>query len=117
MTTTTSYGTWNNHGDRSNLTVEATVTDFINGGDSEWRERCEKSGAFDAMVDDYRQAIADALPDGVSIAGNDFYGPYYAADKDFDGYPVDEDGDLDIAAIIADIDLGEIVDRHDPDNA
>lgn len=116
MTTTTSYGTWYNH-TGSNVTVEADVADYVGGGDREWRERIEADGSFDAMVDDYRQAVNDALPAGVSLAGNDFYGPYYDADKDFDGYPTDEDGRLDIAAIIADINLGEIVEKNDPDNA
>lgn len=116
MTTTTSYGTWNNHGDRTNTTLEATVIDYINGGDSEWRERIEADGSFDAMISDYRQAINDALPDSVSLNGDEFYGPYYDADKDFDGYPTDEFGGLDIASIIEDIDLGDIVAKNDPDN-
>lgn len=116
MATTTDYGTWNNHGDRSALTVEATVTGYISGGDSDWLERVEKTGALENMVAAYRAAINAALPDGVTLAGNDFYGPYYDADKDFDGYPTDEDGALDITAIIADVDLAAIVDEHDPDN-
>jgi len=117
MTTTTEYGTWNNHGDSSALTVEASVTNYISGGDSEWVERIQSDGSFDAMVDAYRDAINEALPDGVSLNGNDFYGPYYDADTDFEGYPTNEDGRLDIATIIKGVDLGEIVDKHDPDNA
>lgn len=116
MTTTTSYGTWNNHGDSTALTVEDTVTGFISGGDSEWRERIQEDGSFDDMVAGYREAINDALPAGVSLNGNEFYGPYYDADQDFDGYPTNESGGLDIAAIIAEIDLGAIVDEHDPDS-
>lgn len=108
MVTTTGYGTWNNHGDRSNLTVEATIADFINGGDDDWRERIETSGAFEKMAADYRAEINEALPDGVSLCGNEFIGPYYAADCDWDG-------DLDISGIIGSVDLGAIVERHDPD--
>ena len=108
MTTTTSYGTWCNHGDRYNVSVEATVTDYIGGGDREWRERVESSGAFDKMVSDYRDAVNEALPASVSLCGDEFYGPYYEADHDWDG-------ELDIAGLIEDIDLGEIVERHDPD--
>jgi hypothetical protein len=117
MTTTTEYGTWNNHGDRTAHTVEDTVTGYISGGDSEWLERIQADGSFEAMVAGYREAINDALPDGVSLNGNEFYGPYYDADQDWDGYPTNESGGLDIAAIIAEIDLGSIVDEHDPDSA
>lgn len=116
MTTTTSYGTWNNHGDSSALTVEDTVTGYISGGDSEWIERIQGDGSFDDMVAGYREAINDALPDGVSLNGDEFYGPYYDADQNWDGYPTNESGGLDIAAIIAEIDLGAIVGEHDPDN-
>lgn len=109
MTTTTEYGTWNNHGDRSALTVEDTVTSYIGGGDSEWVERCETTGALENMVAAYRTAINNALPNGVSLAGDNFYGPYYETDQDWDG-------ELDIAEIITGIDLGAIVAEHDPDN-
>lgn len=110
MVTTTDYGTWCNHGDRYNLTVEATVCDAINGGDNEWQERVQSTGAFDRIVSDYRDAIDAALPEGVTLAGDQFYGPYYEADWTWDG-------ELDIAGLIEAIDLYEIVARHDPDNA
>lgn len=51
----------------------------------------------------------------MSLCGNDFYGPYYADDTDFDDYPVDERGRLDITEIIKGIDLAPIVERFDPD--
>lgn len=117
MTTTTTLGTWTSLVAHYSASVESTVTDYLNGGDADWRERVEETGAFERMVADYRQAINDALPHGVALAGDEFYGPYYEADRDFQGYPTDDDGRLDIAAIVEDIDLGEIVDRHDPDNA
>lgn len=117
MTTTTEYGTWNNRVERTAHTVEDTVASYISGGDSEWVERCEETGALEDMVADYRAAINAALPDGVSLNGNDFYGPYYDDDQNFDGYPTDEDGRLDIAEIVSEIDLGAIVEKHDPDNA
>jgi hypothetical protein len=110
MITTTSYGTWNNHGDHTNTTIGGTVLDCINGGDAEWRERVESSGALDRMVADYRDAISAALPDSVSLCGDEFTGPYYAKDCEWAG-------DLDIAAIVEAIDLGAIVERHDPDSA
>ena len=110
MATTTNYGSWTNLGDHYNISVEATVADYLNGGDSDWRERVETSGAFERMVADYRQAINDALPEGVWLTGNEFIGPYYEADQNWDG-------ELDIEAVIEDIDLAPIVERHDPDNA
>lgn len=109
MITMTDYGSWTNHGDRSNESVEATIRDAINGGDNEWLERMETSGALDRIASDYRDAIEAALPDNVNLAGNDFIGPYYEADCDWDG-------ELDIAALIEEIDLQAIVERHDVDN-
>ncbi|MEU3020203.1 hypothetical protein ABZ635_22730 [Nocardiopsis sp. NPDC007018] len=109
MATTTSFGSWYNH-TGSNLTVEADVADYVGGGPSEWVERIQADGSFEAMVDAYRAAVNDALPASVSLAGDEFYGPYYTEDQDWDG-------ELDIAEIIQNIDLGEIVDKHDPDNA
>lgn len=109
MTTTTRYGTWCTDGDRANTTIGATVLDYLNGGDADWRERVEASGAFDRMVVDYRDAINAALPASVSLCGDEFIGPYHAADREWDG-------ELDIAAIVESIDLGAIIERHDPDN-
>lgn len=108
MATTTSYGTWYNH-TGSNLTVEADVADFIGGGPSEWVAQCEATGALEKMVDAYRAAINAALPEGVSLAGDEFYGPAYEEDYAWEG-------ELDLAEIIQGIDLGDIVDEHDPDN-
>ena len=110
MTITTEYGTWNNHGDRTALTVEDTVAGYLANGDTEWAERCEKTGALEDMVSAYRIAINYALPDGVTLAGDNFYGPYYESDQSWES-------ELDIAEIIQGIDLGEIVADHDPDNA
>lgn len=109
MVTTTSYGTWATCGDRTNTTIGATVLDYINGGDADWRERVESTGALDRMTADYRDAINAALPDSVSLVGDEFIGPYHPAEPDWDG-------ELDIAAIVESVDLGAIVERHDPDN-
>ncbi|MFE9382408.1 hypothetical protein ACFYMO_04090 [Streptomyces sp. NPDC007025] len=110
MTTTTGYGTWCNHGDRFNVSVEASILDAINGGDSEWQQRMETSGALDRIASDYRDAIDNALPEGVHLAGNDFLGPFYPADYTWEG-------ELNISEIIEDIDLFAIIQRHDVDNA
>lgn len=113
MVTTTDYGSWNTSGDKGRDTVESTVEGFISGGDSEWRERLEATGTFKRMVSAYRDAINEALPDGVTLSGNDFYGPYDKRNEPFDGYPAHEDGGLDIKAIVDEIDLGKIVEKHD----
>lgn len=115
MTTTTSYGTWVNHGDHYTVSLEATLTDYINGGDDDWRERVENTGAFTRMATAYRGQINDALPGDVALCGDEFIGPWQPADDEFEGYPTDEDGALDIAACIEDIDLQAIVEQYDPD--
>ncbi|MFF3094187.1 hypothetical protein [Streptomyces cyaneofuscatus] len=111
MNVTTNYGTWNNHGDSGNLTVEASIVDAINGGDSDWQERMESSGALDLIASDYRDAIEDALPAGISIAGNEFIGLHHT-DPDY----TDEIGDFDIREAIQDVDLWTIIQKHDVDN-
>lgn len=102
MTTTTSYGTWANHGDGS-LTIEdniaASLGDYARDYD------------IPAIAADYRRAINSALPDSVSINGDDFYGPAY--DRDWTGYPTTADGDLDIKAIIETVDFWDIAADHD----
>ncbi|SES03108.1 hypothetical protein [Streptomyces qinglanensis] len=112
MTTTTDYGTWCNHGDRYNVSVEASILDAINGGDSDWQQRMETSGALDRIASDYRKAIDNVLPEGISIAGNEFIGLHHT-DPDY----TEEIGDFDIAGAIEDIDLFAIIERHDVDNA
>lgn len=105
--TTTDYGTWCNHGDRNNESVEASIADAVNGGDREWRERMEAAGAFEKIADDYRAAINKALPDRVSLNGNEFLGPAYEADYTW------EPGTLDIEETVKGVDLNEIIERHD----
>ncbi|MGA5820790.1 hypothetical protein ACPC54_23355 [Kitasatospora sp. NPDC094028] len=107
MVTTTNYGSWLNHTKHS-LTPEAVILDFINGGGTEWCERVDECGAFSLMGSDYRDAVQAALPDGVYLTGDEFIGPAYEKDQDWDG-------ELDISEIIEGIDLGPIVERWDPD--
>lgn len=87
----TSYGSWNNI-ERSSLTVEDSVAvalgDFAEDYD------------VDAVVADYRQAINDRLPEGVFLAGDEFYGPYPRQD-------------VDLAEAVAAVDFWGIADRHD----
>ncbi|MFE7462438.1 hypothetical protein ACWFMI_24615 [Nocardiopsis terrae] len=116
MTATTDFGTWYNHA-QNELTIESDIANYISGGDLDWVSHVMDEGYLDRMAETFRAQINAALPDSVSLCGNDFYGPYYAADRNFDGYPTNEHGDLDITAIIRGIDLAPIVERHDPDLA
>lgn len=104
--TTTSYGTWNNHIDQYATGLEHTVTEAFG---SEGTDDFD----FEAIVSDYRNAINEALPDSVALAGDEFIGPAYADDQVFHGYPVDEDGRLDIKAVVKGVDLWEIVARYE----
>ncbi|MFE4915861.1 hypothetical protein ACFRCX_30620 [Streptomyces sp. NPDC056652] len=101
---TTTYGTWYNFKGHE-LTVAATVAAAVGDYDDDYD--------LDAIEDDYRDAIQKALPGSVGLAGEDFIGPYYEKDQDFDGYPEGEFGGLDITAIIESVDLMAIVERHE----
>lgn len=116
MGANTTYGTWNNHGDNSALTVEASIANATATAPCEWLERMEEAGAFTKIANKYRTMINAALPDSVCLSGNEFYGPYAPEDQDFEGYPQDKHGALDIKAIIESVDLWEIVGRYDVDN-
>jgi hypothetical protein len=106
MTTTTTYGTWNNRVDTYSADFETYVMDAFGSEGADGFD-------FDAIVADYRDAINDALPASVSLCGSEFVGPYYEADYDFDGYPTDDDGRLDIKAIVESVDFWEIAAKHD----
>jgi hypothetical protein len=68
---TTSYGTWVNHGDGG-----ATLKDGVIGSLGEHFDGYDVDGLTDA----FRDAINDQLPDGVSLHGDEFYGPYPIVD-------------------------------------
>ena len=114
MTTTTSYGTWTNRVNTYSTGPDADVLDYINGGDSDWQELLEASGALARIQAEYRDAIDRVLPDGVSLCGTEFIGPWQPEDGEFDGYPTDEHDNLDFAAMVEDIDLADIIDRNEP---
>lgn len=100
----TSYGTWLNVA-KSTRTVEEAVATIFDA---------EGTDGFDveAIVTEYRNAINAALPNGVTLAGNDFYGPYNTTEDQFNDYPADDDGDLDLAAIVDGVELWPIIERH-----
>jgi hypothetical protein len=106
MTTNCSYGTWNNRVEHGGDTVDGTVIDAL--ADAHF-------GATDtqAIIKAYREAVNAALPPSVSLAGDEFYGPapFELVDFEGDGYPVDDDGGLDINALICAIDFYVIAER------
>lgn len=114
MTTTTSYGTWCNRVNTYSLNPDFDIVDYIGGGDSDWRELIEESGALDRMIAAYRNAIEEALPPGISLCGDEFIGPAYPDDDEFDGYPTDDFGNLDFKAMVEDIDVQAIVEYYEP---
>jgi hypothetical protein len=92
VTTTTDYGTWNSY-DQSNLRVEDTIADYL----GEFADNYDVPG----LVAAYRAAINEALPEGITLAGDHFYGPY---PRDFD---------VDLAESIDTIDLATLTEQHD----
>ncbi|MFI0156196.1 hypothetical protein [Streptomyces lydicus] len=113
-TTTTDYGTWCNQVNQYSSSPDSDVLDYINGGDASWRELLETSGALAQIQSEYRDAINAALPANVALCGDDFIGPAYPEDDEFDDYPTDSSGELDIAAIVENVNLDEIVERNVP---
>lgn len=105
MTTTISYGTWNNRVQEYELTVEQSV--YVALGDF------AEDYDLDGLTAAYRDAINDALPGGVALCGDEFIGPYYHEDADFTGYPLDEDGRLDIKAIVDGVDFWILAEQFD----
>lgn len=90
MTTATSYGSWQ-------VDNCLTVEDWVAVAVGEFADDYD----IDAIVSDLRGAINGALPDGVSLNGNEFYGPYY------------NQPDYDLDEILESIDFWAIVERHD----
>lgn len=101
----TTYGTWSNqvelHSNSPDDQVDAYLTDWPHGYDIAGIKRA------------YRDAIDQALPVDVALIGNEFIGPAIPEAGEFDGYPLDEYGSLDFAAIVEDIDIAEIAERFE----
>jgi hypothetical protein len=106
---TTGYGSWYNH-TGNNTSPEGDIADYMNGAGADWWKRMEEAGAIDAIAADYRTAVDAALPDGISLSGDEFLG-LHQADPNY----TDEIGDFDIRAAIEAIDLEPIVRKHDVD--
>lgn len=102
---TTVYGDFHNATGSSN--PETLVADYLASAPTEWRQQMEAIGAVDAIVEDYVSAIDAALPDNVWLSGSEFIGPHHT-DEDYEDAPSMDD----IRELLADIDLGAIVERH-----
>lgn len=109
MTTNTSYGTWATRIEYgSGLSVDETVSQALSDA------HCGKTDTA-GITAAYREAINAALPCGVQLCGDEFYGPagFEPVDFEADGFPVDDDGGLDIDAIVRTVDFYGIVERFD----
>jgi len=93
----TSYGTWPDVTRFDDLTVEQTVVEAF-GSDGPY-----EGLDIGLIATEYRDAINAALPDGVVVAGNEFYGPY-----DRSGLPVD----FNLEWAVASVELWPIIMRH-----
>lgn len=96
MTTNTSYGTCQQH--TSDPSVRVAIEYAL----------ADHAGDFDmpAIEAEYRAALAELLPEGVTLNGDEFYGPY----------PMPEDADVAIQAAVEELKgdrFWEIVQRHD----
>lgn len=105
MTTTTGYGSWHYNVRAAGLTLEQAVTDALDQWDLD-------DNTLDTIIGEYRAAINQALPAGVQLCGNEFYGPAYDQDCSFSGYHLDENGRLDIDAIVDNVDFWTIVEFY-----
>lgn len=93
---TTGYGHWNDHYGGAADRVEDSVADYLG----------EFVAEYDAEVIAvaYRAAINAALPNGVSLNGDNFYGPYPRY------------RDLNIGEIIEGVDLAALVEKFNKKN-
>lgn len=112
--TTTGYGTWGNNVNN----LSAGLADDIRTALGEFADDYDMA----AIEADWREVINAALPDSVTLTGDEFIGPAYDKDKDWTGYPVQDvpagmedeyEGDLDIKAIVESVDFWEIAARHE----
>lgn len=105
--TTTSYGTWCNQINGFETSPEQGLNSYLGSEDPDDYD-------MDSIHLAYRRAIDAALPPSISLCGDEFIGPAYPEDGEFDDYPQDEDGALDLKAIIEGLglDLGDLFWRH-----
>jgi hypothetical protein len=85
------------------------ITDYMAHAGNEWTEKMTELGRLDLIEDEYRAAINAALPEGISLVGDEFL-----IDPDIDVEDV-RDTISDAIAAMGEDPLAEIVLRHDVD--
>lgn len=103
--TNTSYGTWTNRVERYSANLATTVVESLGDYGDDYD--------VDALTAAYRDAINDALPAEVTLAGDEFLGPAKPDADEWDGYPTDDLGQLDIKAIVDGVDFWEIAEKYE----
>lgn len=103
-TTTTSYGTWANvYG--GPITIKDEIDEALD-------DCVDEYAASDVIALAYENAINQALPPGADLIGDEFYGPAFPEPGEFDAYPCDSDGELDLVTIVQSVDLWKVIDQH-----
>jgi hypothetical protein len=100
--TANSYGTWDGMFDFGSPATD--VRDFIELTLDEHTDDYTVEYDVDAIEKDYRAAVNDALPDGVALVGDEFYGPDDDPDPELLNY--------EFPNLIGKIDLWAIAQRH-----
>jgi len=92
---TTSYGSWAAVLQGTTFDPAHVVADAVRG----------RAGDYDmkGLVEAYAAAVNEALPEGVTLAGREFYGPY----------PVDEAKAEAIRPAVASVDLTPLMERFE----
>lgn len=89
-------GSWASRIAHAGLSLDWEVADAIDSWDA-------SQDTVDAVCAAYRAAINAALPPGVTLTGNEFYGTVETGN--YEGYPLTEDGRLDLNTIVASVDF------------
>ncbi|MGI5423044.1 hypothetical protein [Actinomadura luteofluorescens] len=103
--TNTSYGTWTNRVERYSANLATTVVEALGDYGDDYD--------VDALTAAYRDAINDALPAEVTLAGDEFLGPAKPDTDEWEGYPTDDLGQLDIKAIVDGVDFWAIAEKYE----
>lgn len=102
---TTVYGTWFTRVQDGTLTLEASVLTALGDFTADYD--------VDAITWDYKEAVNAALPEGVSLQGDEFHGPARTTDATWGPDLEDEDGRLDLETIVKGVDFWAIATKYD----
>lgn len=101
MTTARSYGSWHRVAGHSGyaLTLEGQVADALLAG-ADYSDYSDED--IHRVANAYRDAINEALPEGYSLCGDEFFGPV-------------TDDEIDLEALVDGIDFWAIVEALGPE--